>query len=84
MRPQPTIADTGLTDTARPHGLNCPVCQAFIATSMTDLLHKGHLDCPGCGLRLTINRTQSKQALEALAKVEKSIQNLRETETFKG
>lgn len=66
----------------RVHGLNCPVCRTFIPVDMFDLLHKNDIACPGCGLRLTINKTQSKQALDALAKVEQAVRKVRETETF--
>lgn len=67
----------------RVSGIDCPVCQNFIPISIHHLLHECGIMCPHCGLSMTINRAQSKQALDALKKVEQASQRVKETETFK-
>ena len=64
-------------------GMKCPACQGFIPISVHQLLHEGGIVCPHCGLSMTINKAQSKRALEALEKVEAATRKVRETETFK-
>lgn len=64
-------------------GMNCPVCQKFIPISIEQLLHDGSIFCPHCGLQLSINRTESRHALDALAKVEDAMKKVKETETFR-
>lgn len=67
----------------RVSGMDCPVCKQFIPVSIQQLLFEGSISCPHCGLSLTINRTQSKQALDALQKVQDAVCHLRETEKFR-
>lgn len=64
-------------------GMKCPLCQGFIPISIYQLLHENGIMCPHCGLSMTINKTQSKKALDALAKVEAATRKVRETEIFK-
>lgn len=71
------------TTTTPTNGMSCPVCTLFIPIHFQQLLHDNGVQCPHCGLSMTINRAQSKLALDALAKVEAAIQNVRKTETFK-
>lgn len=65
------------------NGMNCPVCQMFIPISVSQLLYDGEIMCPYCGLTMTINKSQSNQALDALKKLEDATTKLRETESFK-
>lgn len=81
MQPKQTAPIPPLTG-QHAYGLHCPVCRAFIPIDMADLLHKNDIACLCCGLRLTINKTLSKPALDALAKVERAMQEVKETETF--
>lgn len=67
----------------RVSGMKCPICEGFIPIGVHQLLFDGDISCPHCGLSLTINRMQSKQALDALRKVEEAVGNLRKTENFK-
>lgn len=67
----------------RVSGMKCPVCKGFIPISVHQLLFDGGISCPHCGLSLTINRMQSKQALDALRKLEEATSNLRKAEHFK-
>jgi len=62
--------------------MNCPVCRNFIPISIRQLLHECGIACPHCGLTLTINKAQSRQAMEALSKVEQASRKVKETQTF--
>lgn len=64
-------------------GMKCPVCEMFIPVSISQLLYDGGIMCPYCGLMMTINKPQSKRALEALRKVEDATKKVKETEIFK-
>lgn len=55
-------------DTAQTTGLTCPKCSGFIPLSLGQLLKSREFLCPHCGLRLTIARKPSKQAVETLEK----------------
>lgn len=63
-------------------GLNCPQCGEFIETSILQLLTSHALVCPRCRLRLNIDRNKSRQAFEALRKVEAAQKNLEEKSRF--
>lgn len=63
-------------------GMYCPDCRGFIPVGIEQLLYDGGVACPRCGLALTIDQARSKQALDALAKVELAVRKVRETEHF--
>ena len=63
-------------------GLNCPQCGTFIPTSISELLSATGLRCPHCQLVLTINRNESKRAMEILMNVEQAQQNLKKASSF--
>ena len=63
-------------------GLNCPKCGAFIPTSISELLSASGLRCPQCHLVLTINRHESKRAMEILMNVDEAQQNLKKATSF--
>jgi len=63
-------------------GLNCPQCKAFIETTMLQLITANALICPNCRLRLNIDRMKSRQAIEALRKVQAAQRNLEEKSKF--
>lgn len=63
-------------------GLNCPQCGAFIPTSIPELLYSRGLHCMHCGLTLTINRNESKRAMEILKNVNDAQQNLNKASSF--
>lgn len=65
-------------------GLNCPQCGGFIETSIFQLLTNRALQCPQCRLRLTIDRGKSKQAFDALRKVQWAQENLEKKSKFNG
>lgn len=64
-------------------GLKCPQCGTFIPTTITELLTARALICPQCHLELTINRSESKQAMEILKSVDDAQKNLQKASTFK-
>ena len=64
-------------------GLKCPRCSQFIPTTISELLSAPALVCPYCGLELSINRNESKQAMEILKEVDNATKNLEKASTFK-
>jgi uncharacterized paraquat-inducible protein A len=64
-------------------GLKCPQCGTFIPTTITELLTARALRCPQCQLELTINRAESKQAMDILKNVDEAQKNLQKASTFK-
>lgn len=64
-------------------GMTCPVCKGFIPVSIQQLLYENGISCPQCGQSYIINRMKSRQALDALRKVDAAARNLREKEHFK-
>jgi len=63
-------------------GLSCPKCGHFIETSIAELLTATGLVCSHCRLQLTINKQESKRALEILADVNKASRNLEKASKF--
>ncbi len=63
-------------------GLKCPQCDTFIETSIFQLLTASALVCPSCHLRLSIDRMKSRQAFEALRKVQAAQDNLEKKSHF--
>ena len=53
----------------RQNGFGCPVCEQFIPTSVLELVLRPTVKCPSCGLSLTIEKEQSRKAMEILNKV---------------
>lgn len=72
-----------ITNPQQKTGLNCPVCGAFIPTTITELITAGSLLCPYCGLRLNIDREASHRALDALRKVNDAQRLVDEKSKFK-
>jgi len=83
QKTNPTPPATQQVAASRISGMNCPVCQNFIPISVHQLLHEGGIMCPHCGLSMTINKSQSKRALDALEKVEEATKRVKDTENFK-
>jgi DNA-directed RNA polymerase subunit RPC12/RpoP len=63
-------------------GLKCPKCGNFIETSIEELISASYLECPHCRLRLTINKQESKKALDILSNVDKAKKNLERASHF--
>ena len=67
----------------RQSGMSCPVCNGFIPISIFQLLHDEAVTCPHCGLSLTVNRSQSQQAMDALKRLDKAMSKVRDEENLK-
>ena len=65
-------------------GMKGPQCGQFIPTSISELLSAQALHCPYCGLTLTINREESKQAMEILKEVDDASKKLENASKFNG
>lgn len=63
-------------------GMKCPRCGNFIETSIFQLLTTNALICPHCNLRLNIDRMKSRQAFDALRKVQAAKDNLERKSHF--
>jgi DNA-directed RNA polymerase subunit RPC12/RpoP len=72
-----------LNNNQKQPGLNCPQCGTFIPTTIAELLSARSLRCPHCRLELTINRKESKRAMEILQKVDDAQKNLDNASKFK-
>ncbi len=68
----------------REPGMPCPRCGGFIRTTAAELLVSAYLRCPHCLLQLTIDRNQSKKALQALQKVEEARLKVEKSSRFNG
>jgi ssDNA-binding Zn-finger/Zn-ribbon topoisomerase 1 len=66
----------------RSPGIPCPQCNFFIEMSIQNLLYQASFQCPGCLLTLSMDRNQSKPALEVLQKVHREIENLEKHKRF--
>lgn len=64
-------------------GMLCPRCNFFILFTIEDILYKTEFTCPGCSLKLTLNRSQSRESLEALQQLHVAIKNLESVKHFK-
>ncbi len=54
-------------------GLSCPVCSHRIIVSIEHLLSGQEIQCPSCGLELTVDNEKSEAALDALNKLQKGL-----------
>ena len=66
----------------RSPGIPCPRCGFFIEMSVQSLLFQPSFQCPGCLLTLSMDRAQSRPALEILQKVNKEIENIEKHKRF--
>ncbi|MDO4196395.1 MAG: hypothetical protein Q4D33_09615 [Prevotellaceae bacterium] len=71
-----------MNNTQKEPGMNCPQCGNFIRTSIVELLSATGLKCHHCGLVLTINRNESKRAMDLLREVNDAKNNLDRASKF--
>jgi hypothetical protein len=57
-----------------PPGLSCPQCGLHIRFSIESLLTSPAVTCSHCGLELTVDRSESRPALDALQRLYDGIQ----------
>jgi DNA-directed RNA polymerase subunit RPC12/RpoP len=58
---------------AKTPGLSCPVCSHRIIVSIENLLSGQDIQCPSCGLELTVDKDKSDGALDALNKLQSGL-----------
>lgn len=58
---------------AKTPGLSCPVCRHRIIVSIENLLSGQAIQCPSCGLELTVDNEKSEAALYALNKLQSGL-----------
>lgn len=63
-------------------GFACPVCGGFIETTAVNIITATCLFCPSCRLRLSVDRINSRQAFNALKKINEAKKNLEEKSKF--
>ena len=66
----------------RQPGMPCPECGFFIEMSISSLLTQAEFKCPGCLLTLSMDRAESRSALELLQKVNTQMDNLEKHKSF--
>ena len=68
--------ETDLTNfrTGHGRGIKCPQCQSLIEINPVALAACAPVICGSCGLELTVDRTQSAEALKALQKLVTGVQ----------
>ena len=66
----------------RSPGISCPRCNFFIEISLKNLLYQSSFQCPSCLLTLSMDRDQSKPALEIMQKVHKEMENIEKHKHF--
>ncbi|MEM6820775.1 MAG: hypothetical protein AAF558_02375 [Verrucomicrobiota bacterium] len=60
----------------REPGITCPKCKFFIQMAIQDLLTQSVFVCPGCGLKLNLDRGASRGSLQALQQLNVALKNL--------
>ena len=63
------MSNTSNAFMGRQNGFKCPQCHRFIPLSVQTLFHQMYVDCPTCGLHLSIDRKESAKAMNVLKKV---------------
>ncbi len=58
-------------------GLACPACGRRFVPDPAELLTRGAINCPACGLELRVNRAESSEALEHLRKLHEAHERVR-------
>ena len=54
----------------------CPECGFKIKIAIEDLLFQGEFTCPGCHLRLQLDRDRSRTSLQALQDLHVAMRNV--------
>ncbi len=59
-------------------GLSCPICGNLIQFTLYTLIQSQEVQCPTCGLALSIDAEGSKAALSALRKFTEELDSIEE------
>lgn len=70
---EPVPEPTPEISIAKTPGLSCPVCSHRIIVSIENLLSGQEIQCPSCGLELTVDNEKSEAALDALNKLQNGL-----------
>ncbi len=77
------MAENKAKETQRPAGFNCPNCSFFIEVSVHSLLYASGHTCPGCHTEFTMNRSESREALELVQKLQVAMENVQKSKEFR-
>lgn len=66
--------NSGISKNTAP-GIPCPECHFPIRPSIQELLFKSQFCCPGCGLVLQLDRSESRRSLELLQQLHIAMTN---------
>lgn len=68
---------TGKTTSTTAPGLQCPECGFHIEVTISMLLNNAAVFCSSCGLKLTIDRDESREGLDQLKKLNDELDKAR-------
>jgi len=68
----------------RSPGFNCPKCNFFIEMTIESLLYESTQTCPGCTTVFSMDRTQSKEALQLIQRLHVAMKNIETVKKFDG
>lgn len=60
----------------RPTGFPCPECKFIMKVTIEQLLYGKRIECPSCGLVLSVNKEKSKKSLKLLQDLHVAIKNV--------
>ena len=63
------MKETASLQSTKQNGFGCPVCNHFIPTSVLELDSQSDVICQTCVLNLSIEKENSRKAMEILKKV---------------
>ena len=76
---QLSIGGNALSGEEHKPGMECPECKFFMEFSIVSLLRENKHVCPGCGLCLTMDRSASRGAMQALNQLQTAVENIDST-----
>ena len=63
-------------------GFNCPNCNFFVEVTLKSLLFEANQKCPSCLTKFTMDRQESKRAIELMQKLNTVIENIESVKDF--
>ena len=63
-------------------GFNCPECNFYVEVTLKSLLFEQSQTCPSCLTKFTMDRQESRQALDLMQKLNTVIDNLESAKDF--
>lgn len=65
-----------MSQTQQEPGIPCPQCNNLIKFTVADLLGRDEFYCSHCGLKLSMDRSQSQPAMEVLEQVQVAVEEV--------